>query len=516
MATTPWYTSDKLIEAVKRKISFPISQNTFTEDDILAFANEEMFISQVPAVMQYHEEYFVYRVQVPLVANISRYPIPDRSIGMKLRDLFWSDQTENYFEMTRISSDDKAFFQHNNGVDQSIHKFYLENNDILLTPSVVGNPSGKLNFFIFLRPNQLVRDSRARLFTGFTQDITLNTNPSPGDKFIITLGNQSNSPSSTKFVAIPDTAPNPLQPTNFSVSTYTNGSTSIITLTTAHNIPVDNEIDITITGASAINGTFIATSTSPTQLRIIKEVSSAGVGGTVSFINGFVIDDTTTGTTANLQTAINAALISNTTAIVSASTIIITYKDITASFTSLPATLQLPLVATDAFSIESLIGFKINTSYIGLFKKDDSVDFLQTKPGHRTYAYDVTVQAVGSRLEESTDVYYFKVTKTDLYTYYSNGYNFSPAIANIQIGDYVCLANECIIPQIPPDLHNTLAERTAARILAAIGDKEGLQISNAKLQEIETRQGTVLDSRVEGSPQKITARHSLLRHIKRM
>jgi hypothetical protein len=96
----------------------------------------------------------------------------------------------------------------------------------------------------------------------------------------------------------------------------------------------------------------------------------------------------------------------------------------------------------------------------------------------------------------------------NMYTYLTSKYT------NIQIGDYACVANECIIPQIPPDLHNTLAERTAARILAAIGDTEGLQASNAKLQEIETRQGTILDDRVEGSPQKITARHSLLRYGK--
>ena len=76
------------------------------------------------------------------------------------------------------------------------------------------------------------------------------------------------------------------------------------------------------------------------------------------------------------------------------------------------------------------------------------------------------------------------------------------------------MANECIIPQIPPDLHNALAERTAARILAAIGDTEGLGVANAKLQEIEARQGTLLDGRVEGAPQKITARHSLLRYGK--
>ena len=508
MSTTPWYTSDKLIEAVKRKIAFPINQNTFTENDILAFANEEMFIAQVPAVMQYHEEYFVYRVQVPLVTNISRYPIPDRAIGMKLRDLFWSDQSGNYFEMTRISSGDKAFFQRNIGANQSIHKFYMENNDILLTPSVVGDPSGKLNFFIFLRPNQLVRDSKARLFTAFTQDITLTQNPSPGDKLLVSLNNQSNSPEASQFVAV--------NASSLSINAYTSGSFSTLTLSSAHNIPAGNNVIITISGAPAINGTYSATSISSTELRIEKTVSTAGVGGTVSFNNSFVIGGTTAVTAANLQATINSANLTNTTALVfnGNSTVVVTYKDITASFTSLPAELPPPLAATDALLVESLIGFKINTTYEDLFAVGDLVDFLQTKPGHRTYAYDVAVQAVGSRIEGSTDVHYFKVTKTDLFTYYSNGFNFQPAIANIQIGDYVCLANECIIPQIPPDLHNALAERTAARILAAIGDKEGLQISTAKLQEIETRQGNLLDDRSEGTPQKITARHSLLRYGK--
>jgi hypothetical protein len=508
MSTTPWYTSDKLIEAVKRKIAFPINQNTFTEDDILAFANEEMFIAQVPAVMQYHEEYFVYRVQVPLVTNISRYAIPDRAIGMKLRDLFWSDQSGNYFEMTRISSGDKAFFQRNIGANQAIHKFYMENNDILLTPSVVGDPSGKLNFFIFLRPNQLVRDSRARLFTAFTQDITLTQNPSPGDRLLISLNNQSNSPEVTQFFAV--------NSSSLSISSYTAGDASVLTLSSAHNIPVDNQITITISGAPAINGTYSAISVSPTELKIKKTVTLAGAGGTISFVNGFVIAGTTAATASNLRSAINAANLSDTTALIfnNNSTVVVTYKDITASFTSTPAELPLPLVAVDALSIESLIGFKINTSYEDLFVVGDLVDFLQTKPGHRTYAYDITVKAVGSNIEGSTNVHYFKVTKTDLFTYYSNGFNFQPAIANIQVGDYVCVANECIIPQIPPDLHNALAERTAARILAAIGDKEGLQISTAKLQEIEARQGNLIDDRSEGTPQKITARHSLLRYGK--
>jgi len=47
-------------------------------------------------------------------------------------------------------------------------------------------------------------------------------------------------------------------------------------------------------------------------------------------------------------------------------------------------------------------------------------------------------------------------------------------------------SNQCIIPQIPPELHSGLAERTAARILASLGDMSGLQASNAKIQELES------------------------------
>jgi len=59
-----------------------------------------------------------------------------------------------------------------------------------------------------------------------------------------------------------------------------------------------------------------------------------------------------------------------------------------------------------------------------------------------------------------------------------------------------------------------LAERTCARILAAIGDQAGHQTANQKIAEIDGRQGTMLGQRVEGAPQKITGRHGLLRYFK--
>lgn len=418
MAYNPWMTSNDLIEAVKRKIAFPVSQNTFSEEDILRFANEEMFISQVPSVLQYHEEYFVYRVQTPLVSNISRYSIPDRAIGMRLRDLMWTDSAGNFFEMTRINSDDKAFFQRNIGANQAIHKFYIENNDVVLTPSVIGDPTGFLNFFIFMRPNQLVKNERARTIQGFTQDITIVDNSAlvAGDKITITLATQT---------------PNPIA------------------------------TDITI----VIGGTAAATAT-------------------------------------NVASAITAAAIDGVSASASGTVVTCTFDDITTSFVALNET---------AISVSSQLGFKFGTELSSLYSVGSKIDFLQTKPGHKTYVFDVRVKAVTN---PSVGVYVLKVNRSDLLVPLSTGYNFPQLVAGIQVGDYVCLAGESIIPQLPPDLHNMLAEKTAARILASLGDQAGLAMANDKIKEMEYRQGTLLNDRVDGAPQKITSRHSLLRYGK--
>jgi len=352
-------------------------------------------------------------VQTPLVTNISRYAIPNRAIGMKLRDLMWSDSSGNYFEMTRINSDDRAFFQRNIGANQAIHKFYLEGNDVVLTPSVVGGPTGSLNFFIYLRPNQLVSNSRARIIQSFERTVTVPvSNLVSGDLFTIVTNSQTPSPTSYNLVA---------------GTTYVIGGTSAVTA-------------------------------------------------------------------ANLATAINNLAV-GVTASVSGSDVVLSFTDITIQFTE-----------SGSLTLSSQIAFVFDSELSSIFSVGSKIDLLQTTPGHRTYLFDVILRNISGTRG------YFNYS--DLLVYLSTGFGYAPQIINIQVGDYMCLANESIIPQIPPDLHNVLAERTAARILAAIGDQAGLAITNQKIAEMENRQGNLLDQRSEGTPQKITARHSLLRYGK--
>ncbi len=529
----PWMTSDDLIASVKRKISFPVSQVTFTNNDILAFANEEMFIAQVPSVLLYHEEYFVTYKVLPLQTNLNIYPIPNRATGMKLRDLFWQDQNGNLFEMTRIEEHDKAFFQMNGGSNQAIHTFYVQGNDVVLTPGVVNSPTGALVFVFFLRPNQLVKNDRAAIIQSFGQTVQINNSLiNPLDTFSI-------NPNPLYVNTFPDTTQETLvlNPafSNTSVFTAVNTLGGTITAITAYsadqtqvtsaNHQLSPGQTVVISGSNSnpiIDGTYTVQVIDPNNFIINYAILVPGTAGTFTSPNQFAIGISNAATAANLSAAINAV-----------------GSIITSSSTNNIITLQFANIAS-VISTSNVYGFLIpsktlqinfqtlpstytdnETNITGpLFVNNTLIDFLQTEPGHKIYLYDVKIPPTGISGTTIT----FPIYSLFVPTGTVNNVGINPAInvipnvqvtlASLKIGDYICLANESIIPYIPPDLHNGLAERASARILAALGDQAGLQTANAKIAEIETRQGNLLDNRSEGTPQKVVNRHSMMRYGK--
>jgi len=149
-------TSDTLIESVVRRTHIPKSQITFTDDDLLAFANEEMMIGMLPSIMKLHEEFYVYSFTIPLLPNEQKYEVPDRAIGDKIRTLFYRvDDNQPLQEMARINPEDAAFYQ---ARFASVYPraFYLENNYMVLVPAITETPQGMLVIKVFVRPNQLV------------------------------------------------------------------------------------------------------------------------------------------------------------------------------------------------------------------------------------------------------------------------------------------------------------------------------------------------------------------------
>lgn len=422
MPTTPWYTSRDLVAAIQRKIAIPLNQRTFTSDDLLQFAFEEMLISQVPDILMYHQEYFVWSEDVLLVANQQRYPIPERAMGMKLRDIYYVDTNGNLFEMTRINPDDKAYWQRESAVINLMQKYYLEGNDIVLAPQNVQSPTGTLRFSYFIRPNLLVDNSRAAIVSSFFTNLTIhNSLFAPGDTLRI---------ANLTFTAVSG-APSALQ---FQIG--------------------GNDLSTSTNLANAINldGTYSASVTNPnivsvfyTQLTQLYQLS------TQQIINDIENDDDFA-TVEQIQTNF---IPSNPNAIV----------------------------------VSNQIGLVVPAGVPSNITPGILTDFLQTRSGHRLYAKDITVQSV------STTTLLFNQNNVPL---------------NFVVGDYVCNQYESIIPQIPTDLHNGLAERVCARILAAQGDMQGLQISQSKLGDIKHSEGILTENRVDGSTEKVNQRKSPL------
>lgn len=162
-----YYETNTLIEAVKRKATLPTNQSTFSNADFLAFANEELRGSIVPTIISLHEEYYVYVDTVSLEANKSSYSIPYRASGGKIRDLFYRDTNGNLNEMTRISPDNKALYQQTTNSGSFLF-YYIEGNNIVITPSIGATVSGSLVFTYYMRPSDIVEESRVGEITAIS------------------------------------------------------------------------------------------------------------------------------------------------------------------------------------------------------------------------------------------------------------------------------------------------------------------------------------------------------------
>jgi hypothetical protein len=164
--------NDALIRTIRRRAFIPESQDTFTDDDFLEIATEEINIGLIPLVMKMHEEHIIYYEDVALEDGVLKYPIPHRAHGNKLRDVFLIDENSNLFDMARYSLGEIADFKTTTSYINN-RGFYLENNNVCLTNFEVGQ-NHKLRMYFYMRPNKLVNVSRgatvSTLATQFEQD----------------------------------------------------------------------------------------------------------------------------------------------------------------------------------------------------------------------------------------------------------------------------------------------------------------------------------------------------------
>jgi hypothetical protein len=218
----------------------------FNDEDILAFANDEIMDSIVPLIKSNQEEYLVWNTIIPLETK-SNYEIPERAVGNALRDLAFVDQNSNEYEMTRITRDDRYTGQYSPGYNQP-YRYYLENAEIILSGAGLIDPIGSLKFSYLIRPNELV----------LSDEVSKITNIAEG------------------FLPI---------------TSIVNGATTTITTPTAHSVSLGESVVLnSVTGDVSINTTHKVVEIVDNNVFKINFDSSA-LG---AFTNGIVYNNTKT------------------------------------------------------------------------------------------------------------------------------------------------------------------------------------------------------------------------------
>ena len=164
-------TADDVINGVNRRISNPQPQGLLSNSDILSFCDNIIQAQLIPLLESVDQDYFVDRIEIPLVAGQSNYSVPYRSVARGLREIRYKESptTVNLRNMPLISIENAYMYTS----WQSTIGFHFENDTIRLVPdvptSLAGNPS--LLCWYRLPPNKLVQSTAVAKVTSVVGNI---------------------------------------------------------------------------------------------------------------------------------------------------------------------------------------------------------------------------------------------------------------------------------------------------------------------------------------------------------
>jgi len=160
------YTSNELIASVRDRAGLPDNEVAGGDDaTVLRHLNEEMLTRLIPGLIKVREEYFVVSQRTTLSSSVTRYRIPPRAIGQKLRHLMHVGTDGNRYACRRIYREDLDGL--NDPSPANGYDFYIEGSWIVL---VTDSPEGYLEISYYMRPGQLVLVTDTRKITAIDTD----------------------------------------------------------------------------------------------------------------------------------------------------------------------------------------------------------------------------------------------------------------------------------------------------------------------------------------------------------
>lgn len=177
------YTTTSLLDNTRTNCLTPEADALFTDTRLLSILTFEQMTTLVPQIMKVQEEYFVHVYDILLSSSTTgRYPMPDRAVGKKLRDVALVDSNGNEQYITRMNPADVKFLNPSvTAQSQWVNGFYLENNSVVLFAGVPVQYT-YIRYRYYRRPNNLVAvGDAAQISVIDTLTKTLTCSSVPGD-----------------------------------------------------------------------------------------------------------------------------------------------------------------------------------------------------------------------------------------------------------------------------------------------------------------------------------------------
>lgn len=172
---------DDLVTAVVNAARLPISQNTFTPQNIVGFMNEEQQIKVTAILKKIREDYWLANFDQQILPNVYSYTMPTRCAAGALRNIVFVDASGFEIDCPHLDPDQiktpSYFAFRPSWQGQGV---FLQNDQMVLWPQTFSNVQYKLRAKFERRPNQLTLVANCGLVTAVNvgaQTITLASVP---------------------------------------------------------------------------------------------------------------------------------------------------------------------------------------------------------------------------------------------------------------------------------------------------------------------------------------------------
>ena len=139
----------------------------------------------------------------------------------------------------------------------------------------------------------------------------------------------------------------------------------------------------------------------------------------------------------------------------------------------------------------------INLSSVGKnFAQQEKYDIVGSNSPNKIKSFDHTATS------------YVKVGDTGTLVFDRS--ELESVLDDIAVGDYITLAEQTPVPNIPTEMHPLLAQAAAINILESLNDTEALTNATRRMDKMTKAIQSLIDDRVELAPKKIKQRHGTL------